>query len=109
MLQQNSRHTKDHKRKIRNLRNLRNRLRRRPQYLRSHSRSIRLKHYHHFRRRHTDRQVMHQVLRNTTYTNNKGRDAAASVVEEATMIADGVSPKTGQSPSTQFRIARHGF
>jgi hypothetical protein len=106
MLQQNNQPTKDHKRKIPNLHNLR-RLRHPPQNPRSHSRSIRLKHYHHFRRRHMDQRVMPRVLRNMA--NTKGRVAVASVVGEAIMTAGVASPRTGQSLSTRSQIVPHGF
>lgn len=99
MLQQSNPHTRDHKRKILNLRNLR-RLRHPPQNPRNHFRFIRLKRYHHFRRRHMDRLVMPRAPRNMDNTNNNtGRVVAASAGEEAIMTAGGVIPKTGQSPS----------
>jgi hypothetical protein len=108
-LQQNNRHTRDHKRKILKQYNPR-RLHHPSQNPRNHSHSIRLIHYHHFRRRHMDRRVMPRVPRNMANINNtKGRVVAASAVEEAFMTAGGVSPKTGRSQSTRSRIVRHGF
>jgi ketosteroid isomerase-like protein len=109
MLQQNNRHTRDHKRKILNPYNLR-RLRHPPQNPRSHSHSIRLTHYHHFRQRHMERRVMPRVPGNMANINNtKARVVVAFAVEEAIKTAGGVSSKTGRSLSTRSRIVRHGF
>lgn len=108
MLRRNSRHTRDHKRKILNLRNLR--LRHPLQDPHRHFRSTRPKHYHRFHRRRMDQRVMPRVLHSMVNTNNNmDRVVAAFAVEEAIKIAGGVNPKTGRSLSTTSRIARHGF
>ena len=108
MLQRNSQHTRDHKRKILNLRNLR--LRYPLQVPHSHFRSTRPKHYHHFHQRRTDQRATALAPHDMVNTNsNLGRVGAAFEVEEAIRTVGYVNPKTGRSLNTQSRIARHGF